>query len=978
MDLYEREHALSQIGAGLREAEAVGGRLVAIEGSPGIGKSALLATACEQARTAGFAALCARGGELEADFPFGIVRQLFEARLVETDEATRAELLAGAAGLAAGVLGFDEAGQWEGRQAVGAVASYPRLHGLYWLAANLATEQPLMLVIDDAQWADAPSLRWLDYLVARIDALPILVLVAFRTVDDRAPDDLLPAVLKAPGPGVIALEPLSHHAVRSLVRTTLDESAEDGFCAACCEATGGNPFFLRELLADLARAGIAPIDRAAAGVAQVGPTSVARSLRRRLTALGEPAVALARAVAVLGASAEHHHAAALVDADPQAVALTAAGLVDTGILESGATLRFTHPVVRASVYNDMPTALRYAAHTKAARLLAAEGATPEHVAMHLLVTPPGRDAWVVEALRDAAASALSHGTPAAASTYLRRALEEATNDDLEVTVLAELGHAEIRAGERTAVEHLEEALAHRRDPARRAEVTLELGRALTVEGRPEAASRLLVDLLQDASSLDADTVLRIDAELINAGRLDKRTRPIALERLAKVSPDLPGTSPGERLMLAHLSYETVCQSTSAALAADLARRALADGVLLAEEGCESPTYYVAAWTLSLADRVGESEAALTAGLDAARAAGSALGSALALSFRALVHYRRGSLADAEADARSVAAALADSVGDARKAFDVKAHGWHPLAVAFLVDTLVERGRLDEAETTLSTIGMLGGQADDTSAIPENMLFNPLLYARAGLRLARGDDDRGVSDLREAGDRAIRAGITTAALRDWRSTLALALTRHGESEEAWRLATEELALARAFGAPRPLAIALRAVGLLDRGKAAETMLAESVDLLRGSESRLELARSLVELGAAQRRRGERVAGRERLREALELAHQCGADALCARAREELAAAGSRPRRPVRTGVEALTASEHRVARLAAEGMSNREIAQSLFVTLKTVEWHLAQVYRKLDISGRAALPSLMRTATGAAGNGGTAPAVASGH
>ena len=974
MDLYEREHALSEIDAALREVERGVGGLVAIEGSPGIGKSVLLGAACERAQCAGFEPLLARGGELEADFPFGIVRQLFEARLVEADEATRGELLAGAAALSAGVLGFDDAGQWEGPQVVGTVASYPRLHGLYWLAANMASEKPLLLIVDDAQYADAPSLRWLDYLVTRIDALPILVFVAFRTVDDRAPDELLQAVLKAPGPGVIPLEPLSPHGVRSLVRSTLGESAEDGFCDACREATGGNPFFLRELLADLARAGVAPVDRGATAVAQVGPTSVARSLRRRLATLGEPSVALARAVAVLGASGEHHHAAALVDAEPQAVALTAAELVDAGILESGPALRFIHPIVRASVYNDMPTALRHAAHTKAARMLASEGATPEHVAIHLLVTPAGRDAWVVEALRDAAASALSHGTPAAASAYLRRALDEVTDDDLELAVLAELGHAEIRAGERTAVAHLEEALAQRRDPARRAEVALELGRALTVEGRPDAASKLLVELLRDAPALNADTVLRIDAELINASRLHAQTREIALARLAKVDPDLPGTSPGERLMLAHLSYETVCQSNSATLAADLATRALADGALLAEEGCESPTYYVAAWTLGLADHVDESEQALTAGLDAARAAGSALGFALALSFRASVHYRRGALAEAEADARSVAAALTDSMGDSSKAFDVKAHGWHPLAVAFLVDTLVERGCLDEAEATLRTIGMLGGGADDTSAIPKNMLFNPLLYARAGLRLARGDDDLGVSDLREAGGRATRAGITTAALRDWRSTLALALARRGQTEEAWRLATEELTLARAFGAPRPLAIALRAVGLLDRGKASESMLAESVELLRGSESRLELARSLVELGAALRRRGERVAGRELLREALEVAHQCGADALVARAREELAAAGSRPRRPVRTGVDALTASEHRVARLAAEGMTNREIAQSLFVTLKTVEWHLAQVYRKLDIPGRAALPALMLTAAGSAdGNGGTTPA-----
>ncbi len=955
MNLYDREYALGEIDDALAMASQGRGRFVAIEGSPGIGKTALVAAAHESARAAGFDTLAARGGELEADFPFGVVRQLFEARLVSADGAARAELLAGAAGLAAPVLGFDEAGRWEGREVNGAVASYARLHGLYWLVANLAAAQPLLLIVDDVHWADAPSLRWLSYLAARVDDLPILVLLAFRSLDDRSPDDLLLTVTHAPGPGVLRLEPLSVDAVRSLVRATLGKSAGDAFCQACREATGGNPFYLQELTADLARSGLRPSDEAASRVASVGPRTVAHSVRRRLAALGEPAIALARAVAVLGSSAEHHHAAALIGGEGTDIAARAAALVDAGILASGPTLRFTHPVVRAAVYGDMPTRTRNDAHAQAARVLAGENATPEHVAMHLLATPPGRDPWVVGALRTAAASALSHGTPAAATTYLRRALDEATNDDLEVAVLAELGHAEIRAGEGTAVEHLQEALASRRDPSERAEVTLELGRALTVQGRPQDAARLLLQLLDDSAALDADTVLRIEAELINASRLDATTRGIALERLARVKADLPGTRPGERLMLAHLAYEAVCRSAPAAHAAALARRALADGALLAEEGCESPSYYVAAWTLGLADCLQESHRALTAGLDAARREGSALGFALALSFRTSVHYRRGALAEAEADARSVGAALADGAGDSRDAFDVKAHGWHPLAVAFLVDTLVERAQLDDAQRTLQIIGMVGGDAEDASAIPQNMLFNPLLYARAGLRLAEGSNELGVADLREAGRRATDAGIQTAALREWRSTLALALARAGEPEEAWRLATEELALARSFDSPRPLGIALRALGLLDRGSTGEGMLSDSVDLLRESESRLELARSLVELGAARRRRGERVAGRELLREALEVAHESGADAVGARAREELAAAGSRPRRPVRTGVDALTASELRVARLAADGMTNREIAQSLFVTLKTVEWHLAQVYRKLDIAGRAALP-----------------------
>ena len=945
MQLYERESVLERVEAALHDAEDGHGRVLAIEGPPGIGKTALAGAACERARAAGVETLSARSGELEAGLPFGIVRQLFEVRVMTSDDAARAEILAGAAALARPVLGFDDEDVWASANVVGDVASYPRLHGLYWLAVNLAVERPLMLVVDDAHWADLPSLRWLGYLAARIDALPILVLIASRP-EAHDPIGTLEVVMSDPRTELLRPSPLSSRAVEAMVRDTLGERAQPGFSAACGEATGGNPFFLRELLTDLSLAGVSPTDDAADRVGRVGPRKVARDIRRRLAALGQPATALARAVAVLGASAEHRHAAALLEADDGRVAEIAAVLLDAGILEADQPLRFVHPIVRAAIYGDTPTAERIAGHRTAARVLAAESATPERIGMHLLATPPGRDSWVVQTLRTAARGALARGAPASATAYLRRALDEASGSEPELDILAELGHAEVIAGEPTAVERLERALARTRDPERRAELAIELGRALTVSGRPDDAARLLARVVAMPQGVDPDTVLRVDAELINASRLDKDTRDLGLQRLERVSPELRGERPGERLMLAHLAYEAVCTAEPAGHVVELARRALSGGALLREAGCESPTYYVAAWALGLADRLGESVAALSAALDAAAAQGSALGFAIAASFRASIHYRRGALAEAEADARNVS--------------DAADHGWHPLGTAFLVDTLVDRGQLHEAEATLDRIGMLG-------EIPENLLFQPLLYARSGLRLAQGRDEDALADLAESGRRAIAARVRTPAFRDWRSASALVLARLGRQSEAWALATEELDLARRFGAPRSLGIALRAMGLLERDAARNRLLGESVAVLRDAGVPVEHSRSLLELGAARRRDGERAAAREPLREALEIAHRCGADPLAARAREELAAAGSRPRRPVRSGVDALTASERRVAGLAADGMTNREIAQALFVTLKTVEWHLAQVYRKLDVPGRTGLPTIMTAAAARSGD-----------
>jgi len=188
----------------------------------------------------------------------------------------------------------------------------------------------------------------------------------------------------------------------------------------------------------------------------------------------------------------------------------------------------------------------------------------------------------------------------------------------------------------------------------------------------------------------------------------------------------------------------------------------------------------------------------------------------------------------------------------------------------------------------------------------------------------------------------------------RSGAALALLRLGHRRQAGQLADAELADVRVFGAPRALGIALRAAGLARGGPEGLALLRESVAALDRSPALLERARSMAELGAALRRDGQRSAARDPLARALDLAARCGARPLAARARDELRAAGARPRRPWRTGVDALTPSELRVARLAAEGRSNREIAGELYVTLKAVEGHLARVYAKLGIGGRGQL------------------------
>ena len=193
---------------------------------------------------------------------------------------------------------------------------------------------------------------------------------------------------------------------------------------------------------------------------------------------------------------------------------------------------------------------------------------------------------------------------------------------------------------------------------------------------------------------------------------------------------------------------------------------------------------------------------------------------------------------------------------------------------------------------------------------------------------------------------------------WRAEAALTYAALGNGGEARRLAGEQLAVARRFGRPRQLGMSLRTCGLVEGGDAGLQLLADAVDALERSLSRLELARAVADYGAALRRAGRRVQARAELERALDLAHHCGARRIAARAREELVAAGAKPRRDATTGRDALTAAELRVTRLAAEGLSNREIAQALFVTIRTVTTHLGHVYQKLEISGREQLPSAL--------------------
>jgi DNA-binding CsgD family transcriptional regulator len=923
--LLERERELERIGALLERAWAGGdGSVLVLEGPPGIGKTRLSRAARQEADLLGFRVLAARGTELEREYAFGVVRQLFESTVRSAVAAADMRLLDGAAALAAPAV-LPEAGlsRDELDPAFGA------FHGLYWLCANLCVDQPLLLVVDDLQWVDQPSLGFLGFLGHRADTLPVVLLLARRSgveigidIDDSAAECL-------------RLRPLTEEGVASFLRLLADGRLDAEFAAACAKATGGNPFLLDQVARALIEREVPFTSESVDLVGTVGPEGVAAGVRARLGRVDEPAAALARAAAVLGDDTPLVVAAAVAGLDEAAAAEAAATLTRAGVLEDARPLRFVHPLTRAAVEAGLSSAARVTLHRVAAELLAARGASTAEVAIHLLATEPGADGWTVDTLVEAAREAVGRGAPAAAVPMLTRALAEAPTADVRFQLLLELGRAESALGLPAAAEHLREAHRLGSDALERGRAALALAWS---NSRGDSDGRPLRELVEEAidavGPLDSDLALELEAAhgaILTFQPDDAVEYGHKLERFA----DLEGRTIPECSLLAHLAHYRMDIGCSAREAVELAERAVASADIVAKAAFDAPWLLSAVLVLRQADRNETAIRTLDVALAAAKRRGSISAYALASVVRGSVLLRMGEIREAEADARAgLDAAPPES--------------WSRLpAVGIVVETLVERNALDEARHVL-----VENHADGD--LPDIRPATVLLISRGALSLARGDPTAALADLELARARLDRFSRQNAVGLDGRIRTVLALHAVGDRDGARREADAAVAVARQWGTRGAIGTAMRARAVV--GELAErfALLEAAVAELEHSERRLEYARALVDLGAAVRRRGSRVAARQPLLQALDLAHGGGGVAVAERAREELSAAGVRIRREAQTGYDALTPSERRVVERAAAGASNREIAQALFVTVKTVEMHLGHAYRKLGISSRADL------------------------
>jgi DNA-binding CsgD family transcriptional regulator len=918
--LLEREGELSEITELLAARD---GRLAVIAGEPGIGKTALITAAREIALRSGTEVLSARAGELEQSLPFGVVRQLIEPVLLGCTPDEREELFAGAAGLARPLL----APAPDARTVAQPDPDFGVLHGLYWLVASLARRGPLLLALDDLQWSDNSSLRFLRFLLRRVEGLPVAIVAALRSGTQGPAAELL----DEPGARVIRPRGLSQAAVEHLLRERIG-SAPAELARTCRHSTGGVPLYVLAALDALETDGAASEE-----LEGLGADVVLRSVDRSLRALEPEALRLVEAIAVLGDGIDMALAAKLAELDPGVARKAARRLQDSAILAGGELLSFAHPVIRAALYARLPGDPQIA-HTRAAHLLIESNASADEIALQLLRAKPEAEPLARELLGLAATSALARGAPDAAASFLTRLLEEQLSQDERVEALLALGVAEARAGLGGAVEHLQQARAAAGDPEHRATAALTLARMLFAMGRPRESVELLHRDAQALAEVTPERANELEAELRALADIDLAVRPYALSLdgagRARQSAELEG----DPVRCAHEAVALVMRGDSARLAAELAERALRDGGLERQAIAGGQLYFLTAFVLTVADRLDAAEQWITPGLEAAQAHGSGPGFALAAAQRAFARVCRGALAEAEADARS--------------ALELSGiNGWPPLAqmaLTPLIDVLIERGEPELANAAAAAAGV------DLEALEPTTQGTVLLEARGRLRIALGEEQAGIADLLQAGERLEGWGVESAWPFAWRSSAALALANVGESERARQLVARELEMARRWNAPRTLGSTLCAAGQLETGARQLELFEAAVEALGDSPAELVRAHALTHLGAALRRAGRRSDSRAPLREGLELARACGASPLVHRAHTELWATGARPRTPLRTGLHALTASELRVARMAAAGQSNPAIAQALFVTIKTVEMHLTNVYRKLEIAGRAEL------------------------
>ncbi|MFJ7962650.1 ATP-binding protein [Streptomyces sp. NPDC096324] len=946
--LFERESELSAadealsdlVGLRREPGEPPGrsrGALLAFAGRAGIGKTTLLGEVRRRSAAKGCTVLSARGGEQEQRVAFHVARQLLQPQLARYSEAELRSSLGSWYAIVGPALGLCAPSEGAPPDQQGLRA------GLDWVLTHLAVQHaPMVLLLDDAHWADAESLSWLAAFAPRAEQLPLLLVVAYRP--DELPEhaEAFRGLPGRAGQRPIGLEPLSAGAVARLVREDLGTQADDAFCRECWAVTAGNPFEAVELTAKVRDRGLTPTEDGAHLLRDLAAAVKGSGIVARLERLGTATVRFAWACAVLGTEIRPSLAAAVAGLGSEEAADAADALRIARILTGVDPLEFVHPLIATAVYRDIPGSVRVALHGQAAWCVIDEGLGPAAAARHLMETHPDGDTWIVQQLRAAARETQRAGAPDAARRYLARALREPPPFEDRAAVLYELGCASLLTEPGTTVNHLRAALEEPiTDPELRHNIVYRLSQVLAHSDRLAEASETLAREIPVTG--DARVRLRMQSEqfMWDAFRADEPDSPSRSRRLARLADRLTGHDLTERYVIGLRAWDATLRGEPAPVALHHAERALTGGLGWAEadRGFEVPV--LVAMTFMYADRPGRTEELFATGIADFESQGWH-GAHLSFGYTILgyVRFRRGRLAEAEDFVRA-GLRLAERVGPGTPV--------HWYAVGTLIQVLLARGQVEEAART--------GEAYAFHApFPAAVTFPDAQTVYGELLLARGLTRDAAVELASAGRRLDPRGMRNPAWCPWQLHLARAES-HDAPERAVATALEAVNRARQYGAPSTIGQALRVAAEVSPGPDRVRLLEESVGHLERSPAAYELACSLVALGTELRRAGRPREAAEHLYRGLDAAVQCGADGLIEDARDELASAGLRPRRLHSTETDALTARERTAASLTARDRTPAQIAEELHIDEHAVVRLLSAVYRKVGTDRRGLAAAL---------------------
>ncbi|MFH8746851.1 AAA family ATPase [Streptomyces rimosus] len=971
-----RADELAALHAVAREALAGRARAVQLEGSAGMGKSTLLHHWL--GTVPDFRVLRTRCCLLQSDVAFGAARRLLRPLLATAGAAERRALLAGTGEAVARLLGpkeSEEPGEPGGEDHGSAPeATVEVLAGLDRMVLRLARKRPLLLAIDDLQWADPLSLRWLAHLVNRTDAYPVLVAVTTRTGERPAAvapftDLVHPATCRT-----LTLGPLAPADVEGLVAAEFGVPRPDeSFCAACHAATQGHPLFLRALLGDARSAGLRPTREDRDKIECLSLSALVPEIGHWLGRGSSIMAELARGIAILGDGTPRALLAAYCGTGQAVLRSAERQLRSLGLLRESDDLRFVHPVVREAVLTQWTPQEVGAAHARAAQVLHLSGRPAEETAAHITAAGPLAGSWALTVLHRAADEALRRGAAETAVAYLRHALFQSAAPAEHAQILLHLADAASYYDTALAASYGSAALEGLTDESARCTALgiLAYSHLLSpgsLSGRL-GLQRLSAELTarNSAMSGDRELLLRTQAliEWLECEHPAARTvfaassaMPDAAsgavphpEPVAVPGGVLGGGTLGERQLLAIRAFTALRAGRPAEEVTALVDQARAN--LPAFSHSLFPLHSFVGQSLLYLDRLDEADDLCTRLLRETQDSGRDLLATYLLIYCAAIALRRGDIAQAATVVRTAserAGATADS--PSRTTLDI-----------ITIDTLVEQGDLQAAERTAA------GYC--AAALAETSWEGPrLLMSLATLRTAQGDPRSALALLRESSHHFETAGIVNPAIVPWRSRAAGVRLLLGDKRAARNLAEQELELARECRIPRAVGVALVAVANAAETARSTELLAEAISVLERTPALLELARALHAFAGALLRRDDKSGARKALRRAGGIAARCGAFRLAGRVQQRLHDAGGRVTGREADGGSTLTAGEERVAVLAAAGMSNKKIAECLFVSLRTVETHLTATYRKLGIGGRPELAAEMAALAGSRSQGPT--------